>query len=439
MRRTLSTATLVGALLVPSAFAQEPPAFEGRYIAAISDGDMRAYAYIDGALGPPRGPDQLAMVRLPLAETPEIAAIEVSNTVINPVFSIAAAPDGNTIFVAETIQPRAEGDQTIADLDPGTTLRAIDVQDPSQPRLLDAVEVGTQPRGVSVNPDGRTLVLASETPGEPLIFVTWANGRFGAVQRFDLGDLSPMTELPDQGLMPQHAEWHPSADVVAVTLHFRGQVRFYQVARDADGGVSTVTPWGNPVQTSKWPMSGQFSRDGRYFVTNDLQWGADVRGFYVNAPPSQLTSIELAPLDAEEPRHFVVGGVSLPRHAESLAFSNAGDLIATSNIGQTWIAEGEVGHSPSSLSLVRFDPVTGQLTHAGDWPFAGILPEGIAFDASDRYVVAGVFEYDGPEPRRSGLEIWEVTRPTDGAPSLVDTGYRIPTGPGAHSLVVVNR
>ena len=48
------------------------------------------------------------------------------------------------------------------------------------------------------------------------------------------------------------------------------------------------------------------------------------------------------------------------------------------------LGAGEVGHSPSSLSLVRFDPVTGQLTHAGDWPFAGILPEGIAFDASDR-------------------------------------------------------
>ena len=438
MRRTLSIAAFVGVQLATPAFAQEPPAFEGRYIAAISDGDMRAYAYIDGMLGPPRGADQLAMIGLPLGETPEVAAIEVSNTVINPVFSIAAAPNGDTIFVAETVRPREDGDQVLSDLDPGTTLRAIDVRDPGQPSLLDEVEVGTRPRGVSVSPDGRTLVLATETPGEPLTFVTWADGRFGEAQRFGLGDLSPMTELPDQGLLPHHAEWHPSADIIAVTLHFRGQVRFYRVARDADGRVSDVTPWGNAVQTSKWPMSGQFSRDGRYFVTNDLQWGPDVRSFYVNAPPSQLTSIELAPLDAGEPRHFVVGGVSLPRHAESLAFSDAGDLIATSNIGQTWIPEGEVGHSPSSLSLVRFDTATGQLAHAGDWPFAGILPEGIAFDASDRYVVAGVFEYEGPEPRRSGLEFWEVVRQTGGAPSLVDTGYRIPTGPGAHSLIVVN-
>ena len=438
MHRIVLTGTLAGALLTASAFAQQPPDFEGRYIAAISDGDMRAYAYIDGDLGPPRGPDQLSIVSLPLAATPEVAAIEVSNTVINPVYSIAASPDGNTIFVAETHMQREESDRVLSDLDAGTMLRAVDVSDPRQPRVLGKVEVGPLPQGVSVSPDGRTLVLATKTPGTPLVFVTFTDGRFGDVRKFALGGLSPMSELPDQGLMPHHAAWHPSADVIAVTLNFRGQVRFFRVARDADGSVSGIIPWGNPVQTSKWPMSGKFSRDGRYFVSNDLQWGPDVRGFYVNAPPSQFTSIELAALDAEEPRHFVVSGASLPRHAESLAFSNAGGLIASLNIGQTWIPEGEVGHSSSSLSLIRFDEESGQLTHLGDWPLGGILPEGIAFDASDRYVVAGVFEYEGPEPRQSGLEVWEVVQSEDGVPGLEDTGHRIPTGPGAHSLIVVN-
>lgn len=438
MHRSLLMTAVCGVLLTTPVFAEEPPAFQGRYIAAISDGDMRAYAYIDGDLGPPRGPDQLSIIPLPPARTPDVAAIEVSNTVINPVYSIAATPDGNTVFVAETRRQRDDDDRVLNDLESGTTLRAIDVRDPSQPREIAEVEVGTRPQGVSVSPDGRTVVLATKTAGDPLAFVTWSDGGFGEVRRFGLGDLSPMTELPDQGLLPHHAEWHPSADVVAVTLNFRGQVRFYRVERDADGSVLGITLWGNAVQTSKWPMSGKFSRDGRFFVSNDLQWGADVRGFYVNAPPSQLTSIELAPLDAETPRHFVVSGAPLPRHAESIAFSNAGDLIATSNIGQTWLAQDAPGHSLSTLSLVRFDPETGHLTRAGDWPFDGLLPEGVAFDASDRYIVAGVFEYDGPEPRRSGLEIWEVIRDDD-LPRLSDTGYRIPTGPGAHSLIVVNQ
>ena len=417
--------------------AQLPPDFQGRYIAAISDADMRAYAYIDGQLGEPRGTDQLSIVTLPLPDSPTLtSSIEVSNSVINPVYSLVASQDGNTIFVAETKEPREPDDQLISDLDPGTILRAIDVSDPAAPRVIAEVEVGIDPQGVSLDASGTTLALATKEPEAPLTFVTFTEGRFGEPIQLPMRGFSPVAELPDGGMLPHHVEWHPTADVVAVNVNFRGQVQFFRVVRDAAGNVSDVVPWGNRVITSKWPMSGKFSRDGRFYVTNDLQWGADVRGFYVNAPPSQLTVIELAPLDQDEAQHFVVGGVSLPRHAESIAFSNDGSLIATNNIGQTWLSPEEPGYSQSSLSLVQFDMASGQLTHAGDWVFDGILPEGIAFDATDQYVVAGVFEYETPEPRNGALEFWRVVENAD-APSLERTDYVIETGPGAHSLIVV--
>ena len=420
--------------------AQTPPGFQGRYIAAISDADMRAYAYIDGQLGEPRGTDQLSLVTLPLPSTPALtSSIEVSNSVINPVYSLVASQDGNTIFVAETKEQREPEDQVIGDLDLGTMLRAVDVSDPTSPRVVAEVEVGIDPQGVSMDASGTTLALATKDPDAPLTFVTFMNGRFGEPVQLPMRGFSPVAELLDGGMLPHHVEWHPTADVIAVNANFRGQVQFFQVVRDANGEVSDVEPWGNRVVTSKWPMSGKFSRDGRFFVTNDLQWGPDVRGFYVNAPPSQLTVIELAPLDAEdEAQHFVVGGVSLPRHAESIAFSNDGTLIATNNIGQTWLAPDEPGYSQSSLSLVQFDTVAGQVTHAGDWTFDGILPEGIEFDASDQYVVAGVFEYETPEPRQGALEFWRVLRDGE-TPRLERTDYVIETGPGAHSLIVVDQ
>ncbi|MEO1144860.1 MAG: beta-propeller fold lactonase family protein [Cyanobacteria bacterium J06638_22] len=417
--------------------AQRPPDFQGRYIAAISDADMRAYAYIDGQLGEPRGTDQLSIVTLPLPDSPVLtSSIEVSNSVINPVYSLVASQDGNTIFVAETKEPREPGDQLISDLDVGTILRAVDVSDPAAPRIIAEVEVGIDPQGVSLDASGTTLALATKEPEAPMTFVTFTEGRFGEPIQLPMRGFSPVAELPDGGMLPHHVEWHPTADVIAVNVNFRGQVQFFRVVRDAAGNVSDVVPWGNRVVTSKWPMSGKFSRDGRFYVTNDLQWGPDVRGFYVNAPPSQLTVIELAPLDQDEARHFVVGGVSLPRHAESIAFSNDGTLIATSNIGQTWLSPEEPGYSQSSLSLVQFDTASGQLTHAGDWTFDGILPEGIAFDATDQYVVAGLFEYETPEPRNGALEFWRVVENAD-APSLERTDYVIETGPGAHSLIVV--
>ncbi len=433
----LSAASL---LISAPALSQQPPDFEGRYIAAISDGDMRAYAYIDGRIGEKRGPDELALVALPLQSSELTGRIEVSNSVINPVYSIAHSPDGNTIFVAETATPQEEGDLTIRDLQPGTTLRAIDVSDLSAPRIVDEVEVGTRPLGVSVSPDGRTLVLATKTVGSPLTFVTFEGGEFGEAQQLPLQNVSEMPELFDNGQLPHHAEWHPTEDIVAVTLNLRNQVQFYQVDRADDGTVRGIDQWGNSIVTSKWPMSGKFSRDGRHFVTNDLKWGPDVgpdrNGTY--AAPSQLTSIRLAGLEDEEPRHFIMSGVGVPQHAESIAFSNDGSMIVTLNLGQTWIPEGEAGHSLSTLSLVMFDAETGLMSHVGDWEMLGILPEGVAFDASDRYIVAGVYEYEGPEPRESALEFWRVQRNPGKAPRLVPTGYSVATGPGAHSLVVVN-
>ncbi|MEO1403330.1 MAG: beta-propeller fold lactonase family protein [Cyanobacteria bacterium J06635_1] len=419
--------------------AQLPLDFQGRYIAAISDADMRAYAYIDGQLGEPRGTDQLSLVTLPLPDTPALTgSIEVSNSVINPVYSLVASQDGNTIFVAETKEQREPEDQVISDLDLGTILRAVDVSDPTALRVIAEVEVGIDPQGVSLDTSGTTLALATKDPEAPLTFVTFSNGRFGEPVQLPMRGFSPVAELPDDGLLPHHVEWHPTADVIAVNANFRGQVQFFRIIRDANGGVSDIAPWGNRIVTSKWPMSGKFSRDGLFYVTNDLQWGPDVRGFYVNAPPSQLTVIELAPLyQIDEAQHFVVAGVALPRHAESIAFSNDGTLIATSNIGQTWLSPDEPGYSQSSLSLVQFDPTTGQMTHVSDWLFDGILPEGIAFDASDQYVVAGVFEYETPEPRSGALEFWRVNRDAE-APALEQTDYVIETGPGAHSLIVVN-
>ena len=440
MRVTACLSVLGGFGLATAAFAQQPPDFEGRYIAAISDGDMRAYAYIDGQIGEKRGPDELALIGLPLQLTEPTSRIEVPNSVINPVYSIAHSPDGNTVFVAETATSQEEGDVTIRDLQPGTTLRAIDVSDLKAPLIVDEVEVGTRPLGVSVSPDGRTLVLATKTVGSPLTFVTFEDGAFGEPSQFALQNVSAMPELFDQGQLPHHAEWHPFEDIVAVTLNLRSQVQFYRVDRAEDGSVTDIEQWGNAVATNKWPMSGKFSRDGRHFVTNDLGWGPDLgpdrNGTY--APPSTLTSIRLAGLDDPEPRHFSMGGVSVPQHAESIAFSNDGTMIVTLNLGQTWIPEGEAGHSLSSLSLVTFDEQTGLMTHAGDWEMLGILPEGVAFDAADRYVVAGIYEYEGPEPRASALEFWRVQRSLGTPPRLVPTGYAVATGPGAHSLVVVN-
>lgn len=48
--------------------------------------------------------------------------------------------------------------------------------------MIDEVEVGNRPFGVSVSPDGRTVVLATKTRGSPLTFVSFGDGAFGEAQ-----------------------------------------------------------------------------------------------------------------------------------------------------------------------------------------------------------------------------------------------------------------
>lgn len=79
---------------------------------------MRAYAYIDGQIGEKRGPADLALIALPLVATEPTSRIEASNSVINPVYSVAHSPKGNTVFVAGTAAPQEEADLTIRDLQP---------------------------------------------------------------------------------------------------------------------------------------------------------------------------------------------------------------------------------------------------------------------------------------------------------------------------------
>jgi 6-phosphogluconolactonase (cycloisomerase 2 family) len=87
----------------------------------------------------------------------------------------------------------------------------------------------------------------------------------------------------------------------------------------------------------------------------------------------------------------------------------------------------------ATVSLFRFDGTSGQVTKVGDFPFEGVLPEGITFDATGEHVIVATFEYlDSPKPR-GGLDIWHVDREPN--LRLQYTG-RIAVPHGAHQVIV---
>lgn len=86
----------------------------------------------------------------------------------------------------------------------------------------------------------------------------------------------------------------------------------------------------------------------------------------------------------------------------------------------------------ATVSLFSFDASTGRLTKAGDYPFEGVLPEGISFDATGEHLIVATFEYLDSD--KGGLEVWQVKR----EPKL-DLQYagRINVPHGSHQVIVL--
>lgn len=82
---------------------------------------------------------------------------------------------------------------------------------------------------------------------------------------------------------------------------------------------------------------------------------------------------------------------------------------------------------------MKLDRASGQLTKINDYPFAGLLPESAAFDASGNFLVVAVYDYFTPKPT-GGIEFWRVLEKP--RLELQRTEDIIDVGRGVHQVLV---
>jgi Lactonase, 7-bladed beta-propeller len=220
-------------------------------------------------------------------------------------------------------------------------------------------------------------------------------------------------------------------------MTFRNQIVFLAVNRAADGAI-TLAPWGNTVGVNKFPLTGAFSPDGRFYFTSDLMWGMDVEGFF-RTNQGLITTIRVAPADAsgEALRHVTTavspGGLA----TETIAVSPDGRLLAALSMRNT----GQLPNDPifdrrAGLSLYRIDAANGALSLVNETLFEAALPQGLAFDPSGELLYVGVNEYAGEEAHLKGaIEVWNVR--SGDTPALTRTDKRMRAPRGVHTVVVV--
>lgn len=404
--------------------------FGGRLIISVSDADMPASAYLDGHLGPPVGNDALTVIRLdrPVSELKAVA-IEASNSVTGPPSSVAVSPDGHYAVVIETrgTRPPGKADPLLTDLPVGKVITVIDLGDPDHPKQVQRVNGPERPLSVVFNRDGSLVAITyrpQDSKQSPV-----------AIYRFGKGKLADLV-LPNipgyvGGDVLNGLVFHPSRDELVLLNATKSTLSFFKFSHKGD--TFRLAPWGNSVPVDQDPFKAQFTPNGRFVVVNAMYPGS-VRG--------SVTAVGLAVDTANDgsPKHQIVSRALAGVLPEGLTMSPNGQWIVTTNLEQST----QPFDSPkqgfyASLTLLHLDTESGFLDRIGDYSFDGILPEGVVFDNSSRYLAVATFDhYDGRKPGGS-IDFWRLTGDYYNPKriELVKTGYSVPVTRGVHSMVIV--
>ena len=412
--------------------------FSGPGFLVASDADMTATAYATGALERVEGiEDALSVVRFPEGGTePEVAELNVSNSVLGWPSIVEVSPDGSTAYVVEprgTPPPDVESyDDIFAELPAGSLMSVVDISDPSEPEILQEVQLATNPSAVSVNPDGDSIAVGfgglennyvSEDDSDSLAILPVEGSSVGEPAYFDVdnaeGQLADVLEV----------EWHPSGDFLALTAD-NTEVAFFEVSQS--GAEPQIEPFGERFAEGTSFTEGTFSPDGDHFIIEDVMWGEGATGFLFNGRGT-LTSIRFDEAGGE---HEIVSTARVGVSPEGLAMSPDGSLIATVNMRRTYLQDTLPvfpARARSSVSLVEFDSVSGELTTADEYFYEGLLPEDAVFDAEGESLAVTIYNYAGEFPEEGVMEFWNVTE-EGGGPALERTDFTLPVVRGPHTV-----
>lgn len=409
--------------------------FKGQFLVAMSDVDMVASAYVDNQIGK-REPSMFdAMTIIPLDRNPrniKPIAIPVSTSVGAWPNNLAFTPDRKFAFVAEVFGPAPKGATLRSDIPSGRLLTVVDLRNPKQAQVSDRIKLGNQPMAVAVHPSGNLLAVSLSEPGRQIAFIPFTNGKLGTPT------FQGHPSIDDPKVHTPHLEWHPSGRFLSVTFPTENEAIFYEVDR-SDLNNPKIRKWGNSVMTGKFPGVGHFTPDGRYLITTNLLWGEDVEGTYIGAHYGHFTVIKFAQEESQDGnvRHQIVSTAPVGGSAEEFAISPDSKLVVALNMERSFLPSNDPRLTKhSSLTLLTLSTDTGQLTPMGSFPFEGILPEGITFDATGDYLAVANFSHFNPAVKGGSIDFWQVVK--EDVPKLVKQDISLPIMRGVHILKLLS-
>jgi DNA-binding beta-propeller fold protein YncE len=286
-----------------------------------------------------------------------IGALPLPNSVVGPPTNLGVTPDGKLALIASSI---IVGEDEAHKAKPDNRLFVVDIT-ARPPKLISTVQVGEQPSGLAISPDG-AMALVTNRAGKSVTVLSIKGATVTVTDTVAMDEIVTSAAFTPDGKRALISEY--AAHRVTLLDIDRGVVKRTKVA-------STV---------GLWPYTVAVTPDGRLGLAGATGNQATSDG---NIDP--IAVIDLA---AKPPRtvNFIATGDGI----EGLVVSPRGDYAAATILqGSLDAPKGAwFAHSVGSVALLRI--AEGAVTLAARTD-VGAFPEGVAFSPDGNWVYVGNF------------------------------------------------
>lgn len=351
MRSSLMSLVLV----VMAGLAISAPAAHSAPFLIVGDDEKQSFDNGKTVMSPP-GKDSVLIVDVANPLDPKIVAnLPLKNSVVGPPVNLDIDPTDSVAIVADSMDVVKDGDAWKAV--PDDKIYVIDLKS-NPPKLVNTIEGGKQPSGLSINPAGN-LALVANRAGKSISVLSIHGTDVKLIDTVDMGDeVSAVVFTPDG----KHAlATKASANKVALL--------------DVDGDKVTYSK--RDLLTGLFPYNIIMAPNGSIALTADNGNNGSSDG--------NVDTVSVIDLTAKPVR--VVDHVTVPDSPEGLAFSPKGNIaVAVEATGSNKSKDEFFYHPHGVVTVLRVEG--NKVTRLNDIE-VGALPEAACFTPDGRYIYVG--------------------------------------------------
>ena len=319
-------------------------------------GDDEKVGITDGkTIVSPPGKDSVLIVDLANPLDPKIVAnLPLKNSVVGPPVNLAIDPTDSIAIVADSMDAVKDGDNWKQV--PDNKIYVINLK-ATPPKLVNTIEGGKQPSGLSINPAG-TLALVANRADKSISVLSIHGTDVKLIDTVDMGDEVSAVVFTPNG---KHAlATKDSANKVALL--------------DVDG--DKVTYAKHDLLTGLYPYNIVEAPDGSIALTADNG----------NNGTSDGNVDTVSVIDLAQPVH-VIDHITVPDSPEGLAFSPKGNLaVAVEATGSNHPKTDWYYHPHGMVTVLQ---VNGKRVNRLNDIEVGTLPEAVCITPDGRYIFVG--------------------------------------------------